>query len=117
MSVEETFEDVLHGNFSHAEARVADWWDNSLSPGFKLFITKAKTDEGKILQGLVVTGAQDVLAGGFTTASFVAAAMDVGSKLLAQNIVMLQTDIFAALNVEVANASVAANVPAPTNAA
>jgi hypothetical protein len=117
MSVGETINDVLHGNFSHAEARVEDWWDNSLSPGFKLFITKVKDDEGKILQGLVAVAARDVLAGGFTTASFVTAALDVGSKLLAQNIVMLQTDIFAALNIEVASAATTSGAPAPTNAA
>jgi len=59
----------------------------------------------KSLVGLVGTPAQDVISGGLTTASFVAAAKDVESKLVAQNITMGQQDIFAALNVAVSYAN------------
>ena len=44
-----------------------------------------------------------MIAGGLTTASFVAAAKDVGSQLLSQNVTMANTVIFSALNAEVAN--------------
>lgn len=115
MSLSNLIGDVFSGNFTNAEARLKDWW-SSLQPSFQVFLAKIETDEGKILQGLVTVGAKDVLEGGFSTASFVKAAMDIGTQLLAQNIVMLQTDIFAALNIEVAKAAVDAGIPAPTNA-
>lgn len=100
MSLVNLIKDVFDGNFTNAEARLKDWW-TSLSPGIQSFVTTIETDEGKILQGLVVTAAQDVLTNGLTTASFVSAAKDVGTKLAAQNITMAQTTIFAALNAEV----------------
>lgn len=114
MSLSALLGDVFSGNFTNAEARLKDWWD-SVSPAIQAFIQTVETEEGKILQGLVSTAAQDVLTGGLTTASFVAAAKDVGSKLASQNITMAQTVIFAALNAEVGNAAAAANVAVPTN--
>lgn len=115
MSLANLLGDIFSGNFTNAEKRIKDWWD-SLSPGLQAFVTKVETDEGKILQGLVVVAAQDVLTGGFTTASFVAAAKDVGTKLAEQNITMAQTTIFAALNAEVGSAAAAAGVTTPVNA-
>lgn len=100
MSVANLLKDIFTGNFTSAAARVKDWWDG-VSPSVQMFITKVETDEGKILTGLVDTAAEDVISGGLTTASFVAAAKDVGSKLLSQNITMGQQDIFAALNIAV----------------
>lgn len=100
MSLENFLGDVFTGNFTNAGKRLEDWWAG-FSPLVKAFATKLATDEGKILEGLVVVAAQDVISGGLTTASFVAAAKDVGAKLAAQNITMAQTDIFAALNTAV----------------
>lgn len=116
MSLANLIGDIFSGNFTSAEARIKDWWE-SLSPGLQAFVTKVETDEGKILQGLVVTAASDVLAGGFSTASFVAAAKDVGTKLLAQNVTMAQTTIFAALNAEVGAQAEAKAIVPPTNVA
>jgi len=115
MSLANLIKDVFSGNFTSAEARIKDWW-SSLSPGIQAFVTTIETSEGKILQGLVVTAAQDVLTGGLTTASFVAAAKDVGTKLAAQNISLAQTTVFAALNSEVGAAASAAGVVVPTTA-
>lgn len=114
MSLANLIKDVFEGNFTNAEARLKDWW-TSLSPGIQAFVTKVETNEGQILQGLVVTAAQDVLAGGLTTASFVSAAKDVGQKLVAQNVTMAQTTIFAALNAEVGTQAAAAGVAVPLN--
>lgn len=114
MTLSNLIGDIFSGNFTSAEARIKDWW-TSLSPGIQKFVTDIETNEGKILQGLVVVGAKDVLAGGFSTASFVAAAKDIGAKLASQNITMANTVIFAALNAEVGNAAVAAGASAPTN--
>ena len=114
MSLFNLVKDVFTGNFTNAEARIRDWWQG-LSPSIQAFVTKIETNEGKILQGLVETAAQDVLTGGLTTASFVAAAKDVGNKLLAQNIVMAQTEVFAALNAAVGTQATVAAVPVPTN--
>lgn len=100
MSLANLIKDVFEGNFTNAEARLKDFW-NSLSPGIQAFVTAIETDEGKILQGLVVVAAKDVIANGLTTASFVAAAKDVGTQLVAQNITMANTTVFAALNAEV----------------
>lgn len=114
MSVANLLKDVFTGNFTNAEARIKDWWSD-VSPSIQAFITTIESDEGKILQGLVEKAAQDVLAGGLTTASFVAAAKDVSAKLLAQNISMAQTDIFAALNAAVGHQAAAAAVPVATS--
>lgn len=114
MSLINLLKDVFTDNFTNAEARIKDWWAG-VSPGIQAFITKVETDEGKILQGLAVTAASDVIAGGFSTASFVAAAKDIGAKLLAQNITMAHTEIFTALNAEVGNTAALAGLPVPTN--
>lgn len=100
MSVANLLKDIFTGNFTSAEARIEDWWAG-VSPSVQMFITKVETDEGKILTGLAETAAEDIISGGLTTASFVAAAKDIGNKLVAQNIAMGQQDIFAALNIAV----------------
>ena len=112
MSLSNLRKDVFTGNFTNAEARLKDWW-NGVSPAIQSFIQKVETDEGKILQGLVRVAAQEVIAGGLTTASFVAAAKDVGNKLLEQNITMAQTDVFAALNAAVSYVQAQNTAPIP----
>ena len=118
MSLETFLGDVFTGNFSNAAKRLEDWW-SGFSPLVKSFVQKMASDEGKILEGLVGVAAQDVISGGLTTASFVSAAKDVGTKLVAQNITMAQTDIFAALNTAVGMAqasSPSSSSPASTEA-
>lgn len=115
MSVENLIGDLEAGNFDNAGSRLKDWWQNSVTPALRNLLGVVATDEGKILQGLVSVAAQDVITGGFTTASFVAAAKDVGSKLAAQEITMAQTTIFAALNAEVNVQATASGVALPTN--
>lgn len=115
MSVANLLGDIFSGNFTNAEARIKDWW-SGVSPAIQAFITTAETDEGAILQSLVGVAAKDVLAGGFTTASFVAAIKDVGAQLLAKNITLANTTITAALNAEVGLQASTAGVAVPTNA-
>ena len=101
------FSDLFSGNFSAVEHDVSasiaklPSWAQSL-------ITTLESDEGQILNGLVTTAAQDVLAGGLTTASFSAAVKDVTNKLVSQNITMGTQVVYSALN-----AAVAAVAPAP----
>ena len=111
MSVEDVIVDVATGDFSDAERRLGQWW-SGLGPELKAFVTTMATAQGQILQGLVVTAAKDVLTGGLTTASFTAAAADVQTKLVAQEISIGTQTVFAALN-----AAVAANVPVAAPAA
>lgn len=115
MSVTNFFGDILTGNFSNAWARLENWWSNAM-PELQDFLTKAATSEGQILEGLITVAAQDVIAGGFTTASFVAAGKDVLAKLIAQNIATFNIQyIMALLNIKVAPAApavVPATVPA-----
>lgn len=100
MSVEETIEDVLEGNFTHAEARVENWW-SGMPQWLRDFVSKAKTPQGQILTSVAEVGAQDVMNGGFTTASFLTAVSDMGAKLVAQEISFGQQELFAALNLAV----------------
>lgn len=106
--------DVFTGNITGVEKRLSDWWNGAPS-WLKNLVTTAETDEGQILSSLVPVVAKDVIAGGFSTASFVAAAKDVGAQLAAKNITMAQTVIFSALNAEVANQASAAGIAVPTN--
>lgn len=110
MSVANLLKDIFTGNFTNAEARIKDWWAG-VSPSVQAFITKVETDEGKILTGLAETAAEDVIAGGLTTASFVAAAKDVEAKLISQNITMGQQDIYAAINIAVGAKTSPVTVP------
>lgn len=111
MSVLNLIKDLATGNFTNAWGRVKDWW-SGVSPSVQSFLVKVETDEGKILTGLAEVAAQDIISGGLTTASFVAAAKDVGSKLVAQNIAMGQQDIFAALNIAVGAKTNPVEIPA-----
>lgn len=97
MSIEELAEDVLHGNFAHAEQRIEDWY-SGLPPWVQDFVTTAKTAQGQILTSLAEVAAQDVMNGGFTGASFLAAIADVGMKLAAQEISFGEQQIYAAVN-------------------
>ncbi len=70
------------------------------------------TDEGKILQGLVEIGKNDILTGGLTTENFVKTAKDIEAQLIAQNINTFNLQyIFGLLNMSVSQAVPAAVVP------
>lgn len=120
MSLGALLGDVMDGNFSHAFQRVKDWWASAM-PELTAFVEMAATDEGKILEGLISTAAQDVLTGGLTTASFVAAGKDVLAKLVAQNISTFNLQaVMAMLNIKVSAAAppvVLPSVAAPVDAA
>lgn len=78
-------------------------WVINLSPAVKTFLELLETDEGKIAQDLINTAKNDVVAAGFTTASFVAAGKDVLAKLVAQEITEFSLQhIIAMLNIAVA---------------
>lgn len=103
MSLGEFFDDVASLNFSHAFKRAQDWWNDSGWPGLKGLVRKASTEEGNILKGLIPIAVNDVVAGGFTTASFVMAGKDVLAKLIEQNITTFNMQyVMALLNAEVA---------------
>lgn len=95
------FKDLFDGNWTALEGDVSlavaklPTWAQSL-------VATLESAEGQILNGLVETAAQDVLTGGLTTASFTAAAKDVGTKLVSQEINLGTQTVYAALNAAVA---------------
>lgn len=92
------FKDLFAGNFSGV-------WEDIVSAFQKLpqpvqdFIVRLEGDEGQLLQTLAEAALQDVVAGGFTTASFVAAAKDVVAKAAAQGQTILISDAVAQINI------------------
>ena len=104
------FSDLFSGNFNAVEHDVTasvsklPTWAQSL-------VTLLETDAGQLLSTAATTAAQDVIAGGLTTASFKAAVTDVGAKLTAQGKTLGTQVIYAAINAAVAE-TVAAAVPA-----
>lgn len=102
MSGSELVSDILHGNFSNAYARLADWY-NGWPVWLKVFASKLATQEGSILKSLVEIAAADIMSGGLSTASFVNAGKDVFAKLTEQNIsIFTIQDVMTALNGAVA---------------
>lgn len=92
------FKDLFSGNFTGA------WQDivfafQKLPVPVQTFVVKLESDGGQLLQSLAATGIQDVAAGGFTTASFVAAGKDIVTKGLAQGQTILMQDAMAQLNI------------------
>ena len=92
------FKDLFNGDFTGV-------WEDVVSAFKKLpqpvqdFIAKLEGDEGQLLQTLAATALQDVIAGGFTTASFVAAGKDVVAKAAAQGKTILISDAMAQINI------------------
>jgi hypothetical protein len=90
--------DFFTGDFSQA-------WQDIISAFKKLpkpvqdFIIKLESDEGQVLQSLASVAIQDVVAGEFTTASFVAAGKDVVAKALEQGKTVAMSDAMAQLNI------------------
>jgi hypothetical protein len=92
MSILETVEDD-----------VAAFTAKFLPASLQAIVVLAVTDEGKILQGLVTTAAQDVITDGLTTASFTQAAKNVISQLVSQNIALGEQIVYTFLNAAVAS--------------
>jgi hypothetical protein len=98
------------------------WTRNRLAalPGFnKLFnaLSTASNDELAIVESLIPVAAQDVVAGGFTTDSFVKAGKDVLAQLLAKNITKFNMQyVMSLLNAEVAPLAPPVSLPASAEA-
>lgn len=92
------FKDLFAGDFNGV-------WQDIVSAFKKLpqpvqdFITRLEGDEGQLLQTLAATALQDVISGGFSTASFVAAGKDVVAKAAEQGKAILISDAIAQLNI------------------
>lgn len=90
--------DFFTGNFSKA-------WEDIVAAFKKLpqpvqdFVVRLETDEGQLLTTLSQVAIQDVVAGGFTTASFVAAGKDILAKALTQGKTIAMSDAMAQLNI------------------
>lgn len=112
-------QDLFAGNLP------AVWHDitaglQKLPAPLKTFITKVENDAENLLSNLASVAIKDVEAGGFTTASFIAAAKDVVAQALAQGQTILISDAVAMLNlfaseiIGASSASTTTSTSAPT---
>lgn len=97
---------LSHGELLGALHDATTWLKNrftSLPSWVQAFLNKTGTQEYTILQSAVTAGVKDVVAGGLSTASFVAAGKDILAQLIAQNISTFSIqDVMANLNMAVA---------------
>lgn len=100
MSVDQLLHDVVHGDITGAEKRLADWW-NGQPQWLKDFVNKVKTDGGTVLATLAEKEAANVAKNGFTAAAFLQALKDVGEQLGPLAINFTQQEIMAAINLAV----------------
>lgn len=63
MSAIEVVDDILAGNLTNAEARMADWWHGSLQPELKALVNKFATDVGKLVWSTGTQALANALAG------------------------------------------------------
>ena len=92
------FKDLFSGDF------IAAWHDivaafEKLPKPVKDFIIRLEKDEGYLLQQLAQAALHDVVSGGFTTVSFVAAGKDIVIKALEQGKTIAISDAMAQLNI------------------
>ena len=92
------FKDLFAGDFTKVWEDVVSGY-NRLPQEVKDFLIRLEDDGENMLQTLAQAALQDVVAGGFTTASFVAAGEDIVAKGLAQGKTILLTDAIAQLNI------------------
>jgi len=92
------FSDLFEGDFAKAWQDIVKMY-SGLPPAVKTFLNKLGTVEGKLLEELASVAFQDVVAGGYTTAAFVAAGKDVVAKGLAQEKTILMSEAMAQLNI------------------
>lgn len=103
MSVDEFINDLEEFNFSSAGSRFWDFLRSNAWPGLKSLLKKASGSEQSILKNLIPIAVKDVVAGGFSTDSFVTAGKDVLQQLIAQNITTFNMQyVMALINAEVA---------------
>ena len=100
-------QDFFSGNFSGVIHDIAAAFSKLPAP-IQAFIAKAESDEGKLLSSLATTALTDVVAGGFTTASFVAAGKAVVAQAASQGKTILISDAMAELNIQASAAQTAA---------
>jgi hypothetical protein len=106
------FKDLFSGNFSGALADITDGLAKLPAP-VQAFIVKVEDDAEGLLMSLAQTAYSDVVAGGLSTASFVAAGKDVVAKAATQGATILMSDAMVAVNLV---ASAAGVVTAPVAA-
>lgn len=90
--------DFFSGDFALAWKDITEAFKKLPQP-VQDFIMKLESDEGQVLQNLASVAINDVVAGGFTTASFVAAGKDVVAKALEQGKTVAMSDAMAQLNI------------------
>lgn len=109
------FKDLFNGDFPGV-------WQDILSAFKKLpqpvqdFIIKLESDEGQLMQQLCSVAVKDVVSGGFSTASFIAAGKDVVAQALAQGKTIGISDAIAELNIIASPLRQAAPVAPPETA-
>jgi len=91
------FQDLMKGNFSAVISDFEKGFAKLPSP-VQAYVVKVENDVEGLLVGLAKTAFQDVMTGGFSTASFVAAGKDIVAKGLAQGYTILMSDAMAMLN-------------------
>ena len=106
-------QDLFEGNFSGVVDDIKKSFATLPQP-VQDFITKLESDEGQLLQTLAETALQSVIAGGFSTASFVAAGKSIVADAAAQGKTILISDAMAQLNILASPLNTAAPVAAPT---
>jgi hypothetical protein len=90
-------QDLLKGDFPAVWEDIVKGFQRLPQP-VQSFIGKAETDLGTLASSLAQTAFQDVVTGGFTTASFITAGKDVLAKGLEQGQTILMSDAMAFLN-------------------
>lgn len=94
MSASEFFSDVLHGNLTHAYARLVDWY-GGWPPALKSFVASLTDDEGQIL----MAAAQTALAGGLAGKTITEIADELWNTLATQVPNKAKNDLLNALGV------------------
>ena len=103
--------DIFSGNFSKVPADFAADIAGLPAP-VQTFLVKIENDAEGLLMSLAQTAYNDVVAGGLTTASFVAAGKDVVAKAAAQGAAILMSDAMVAVNLVASSVGVKTAAPA-----
>lgn len=96
--------DFFSGNFTAAEGDIAASLQK-LPTWIKTLISTVESAEGSIAVSVAETGAKDILANGMSTASFTAAAADMETQLISQEINLGKQTVYSLLNAAVAGAA------------
>jgi hypothetical protein len=107
------FKEALEGHPLIALEKIYDTVLGVLPAPIAAMVKKITSDEFPVVVDAVSTVAQDVIAGGLSTASFVKAALDAEQILIGKGLTVARTDIFAALNLQVSQLQAAAATAQP----